>query len=322
MKYKSCVWLERGITFSKDAVKVCCVSLPRRMGNPDILTDYKGELIDWERFFTLKNRIKELHKQGGTFYKCEGCVFLQEKEWPEFGDHIDTINIDHWSKCNSRCIYCYTMEDKEFYNGEKIYDIFPVIKDMLDKRIFTRLDHVNFGGGEVTLLKEFDELLNLFLPYCDNSAPILIHSSGVQYSKSIEKGLNAGSLKIIISPDCATEKTHKRIKQVETYNHVWKNLEKYASAQVRNDLVKAKYIILPGINDNKKEIEKFINKNKQIGVKTVIIEIEGIWFSYNFMHVPKFMYELIDFAREKAQENGLNFELYDRARSIMQNRNK
>lgn len=322
MKYKSCTWIERGIDFSKNSIKICCLCRPNFLGRTVIIEDYNGGPVDWEKVFAFKNKIKDLHKKGEIYYKCEGCVFLEEKEWPEYPNYIDTINIDHWSKCNSKCVYCYTTEDKKLYNSEKIYEILPIIKDMISKNILTKIDHANFGGGEVTILKEFEKLLDVFLSYCQGYTPIRIHSSGANYSKTIEKGLKSGFVDLVVSPDSATEKMHKKIKQVSTYKNVWKHLEQYAKAQIRGDLVKTKYIVLPEINDDETEIENFLIKSKKIGIETVIFEIEGRWLNINKRNLPDRICNLFHFAKNRAEELGLNFSLYDRATLMMDIKNK
>jgi hypothetical protein len=42
--------------------------------------------------------------------------------------------------------------------------------------------------------------------------------------------------------------------------------------------VSAKYIIIPGINDNKEEIENWIKANKNDGLSYTILDIEEKWF--------------------------------------------
>ena len=324
MIYKSCTWIERGIDFSKDSIKICCLCRPNYLGRTVIFDGYKGGAINWDKFFDFKNQIKDLHKKGEIYYKCKDCVFLEEKDWPERDNYIDTINIDHWSKCDSKCVYCYTMEDKKLYNSEKIYSIVPIIKDMIDKKYLTMVDHVNFAGGEVTVLKEFEKLLNLLLPLCrDGCPPIMIHSSATNFSKAIENGLKNGYIELVVSPDSATEELHKKIKQVPTYKRVWKHLEKYAKAEKQKGLIRTKYIVLENLNDSKEEIEAFLIKNKQIGIASVIFEIEGRWLNINKENESKLahMYEIFDFAESKAAELGLKYGLYDRAKLLMEIRN-
>lgn len=318
MKYKSCVWLNQGINFDINSYKICCLYSGIGGGNTIIKSDYKGEPIDWEDFFAQKRAIKEMHKKGMTYPKCEGCVFTEVKEWDEDEDFINFINLDYWTKCNCQCSYCHTMLDKESYNSMVTYNFLPILKDMIEKKILRPGGHVSFGGGEVTLLEEFEETLNLLLDF--NIGFIRIHSACMDYSPAIENGLRKGTVDLIVSVDSGSKELHKKIKQVDTYDQVWENLKNYAKHQDNPSLVKSKYIVIPGTNDNKEEIVKWLNKSKEVGINSVIQEIESNWFYSTRPNIPEYIYELFDFAKEKAQELGLEYSLYERAAHLMNER--
>ena len=64
---------------------------------------------------------------------------------------------------------------------------------MLEKKILVPGGEVSFGGGEPTILPEFDKLIDLFLK--NGFWNIRVPSSGIKYSKIIEKfavDLNSG----------------------------------------------------------------------------------------------------------------------------------
>ena len=128
MRYKSCYWIESGINFDIDTYKICCLYSAKGGGNTIVKNNYKGEPIDWDNFFNFKKRIKDLHKSGKIYPKCEGCILLEERDWPDDHTKISMINLDYWTKCNSRCSYCHTMNDKEAYNKFKNYNFLPILK--------------------------------------------------------------------------------------------------------------------------------------------------------------------------------------------------
>lgn len=318
MKYRSCVWLNQGINFDIDSYKICCLYSGVGGGNTIVKSGYKGEPVDWNDFFNQKRKIKEMHKQGLTYHKCEGCVFLEEQEWDESNDYINFINLDYWTKCNCNCSYCHTTHDKEAYNSRITYNFLPILKDMIDKKILRPGGHVSFGGGEVTLLEEFEETLNLLLDF--NIGFIRIHSACMDYSPAIENGLRKGCVDLIVSVDSGSKELHRKIKQVDTYDNVWGNLKNYASHQSHPYLVKTKYIVIPGVNDNKEEIVKWLEKSKDFGIRSVIQEIESQWFYSTRPNIPERIYELFDFAKAKALELGLEYSRYERAEHLMNER--
>lgn len=315
MRYKSCYWIESGINFDIDTYKICCLYSAKGGGNTIVKNNYKGEPIDWDNFFNFKKRIKDLHKSGKIYPKCEGCILLEERDWPDDHTKISMINLDYWTKCNSRCSYCHTMNDKEAYNKFKNYNFLPILKDMIKRDILRPHGHVSFGGGEVTLLKEFDKLLNIFMDY---GFPLTrIHSSCIKYSRAIEKGLKNGRVDLIVSIDAGSKEMHEKVKQVKSYDKVWKNLKRYASNQ-RNPLaVKVKYIVIPGLNDDKKEIELWLKKAKENGINCVLQEIESKWFYARRDNVPDEIIDFFNYTKEKAENLGLEYELYERAEHMM-----
>ena len=315
MRYKSCYWIESGINFDIDTYKICCLYSAKGGGNTIVKNNYKGEPIDWDNFFNFKKRIKDLHKSGKIYPKCEGCILLEERDWPDDHTKISMINLDYWTKCNSRCSYCHTMNDKEAYNKFKNYNFLPILKDMIKRDILRPHGHVSFGGGEVTLLKEFDKLLNIFMDY---GFPLTrIHSSCIKYSRAIEKGLKNARVDLIVSIDAGSKEMHEKVKQVKSYDKVWKNLKRYASNQ-RNPLaVKVKYIVIPGLNDDKKEIELWLKKAKENGINCVLQEIESKWFYARRDNVPDEIIDFFNYTKEKAENLGLKYELYERAEHMM-----
>lgn len=315
MRYKSCYWIESGINFDIDTYKICCLYSAKGGGNTIVKNNYKGEPIDWDNFFNFKKRIKDLHKSGKIYPKCEGCILLEERDWPDDHTKISMINLDYWTKCNSRCSYCHTMNNKEAYNKFKNYNFLPILKDMIKRDILRPNGHVSFGGGEVTLLKEFDKLLNIFMDY---GFPLTrIHSSCIKYSRAIEKGLKNARVDLIVSIDAGSKEMHEKVKQVKSYDKVWKNLKRYASNQ-RNPLaVKVKYIVIPGLNDDKKEIELWLKKAKENGINCVLQEIESKWFYARRDNVPDEIIDFFNYTKEKAENLGLKYELYERAEHMM-----
>ena len=320
MRYKSCYWIESGINFDRDAYKVCCLYSAKGGGNTIVKDNYKGEPVDWDEFFSFKKQMKDIHKSGKVYPKCEGCIFLEERDWPDDHTKISMINLDYWTKCNSRCSYCHTMADKDAYNRFKNYNFLPILKDMIKRDILRPNGHVSFGGGEVTLLKEFDKLLHIFM---EAGFPLTrIHSSCIKYSRAIEKGLKNGCVDLIVSVDAGSKQMHEKVKQVKSYDKVWKNLKRYASHQKDPFAVKVKYILIPGVNDSKEEIELWLKKAKDDGINCVLHEIESKWFYARRENVPDNIIEFFNFAKEKAESLGLKYELYERAEHMMKFKNE
>ena len=104
------------------------------------------------------------HKKGIYLDACKDCIYLHEKDWDE-ENYINHFTFNHWTKCNCNCIYCYTNDDKKKFNAYKEYPIFPIIKAMFKSGVIKKTEEscLCFGGGEPTILKDFDKLINLLL---------------------------------------------------------------------------------------------------------------------------------------------------------------
>jgi len=321
MRYKSCQWVNRGIEFRTDSLRLCCYAYLQGRETEYQTTlkeNYSGELIDWNEIFKIKENLKDMHKRGEYLDACRGCIYLYEREWDE-ENYINHFTLNHWTKCNCNCIYCYTAKDKKHFNELKEYPLYPIIKDMFKQGAIKHTDEscIIFGGGEPVILKDFDKLMELFLEKgCKN---IRINSSGIKYSKGIEKGLKSGAVSLVISPDAGTKETYERIKGVKCWKQVWDNIKKYAKANPKN--TKVKFILFPGINDNYEEINKWFEEVLKSGAKAVSLSVEQEWYNTYYPDFPEKIYEQISYMERRSKELGLELEIYCEALAVL-DRNK
>ncbi len=319
-KYTSCKWLESGVCFDNGVygsnVKLCCYMSAPGGGNSMIFRDYHGEKIDWDKFFKIKNEYRGIQKSGSTVAGCRGCVFLENKPWLQ-ADYIDNLLFDHFTKCNCNCSYCYTQEDKKRYNSLKTYNVFPIVKDMFEKGIIRRGGAIGFGGGEPTILPEFDKLIKLFLK--NGFDDMRVPSSGIKYSPAIAEGIETGQLSVVVSIDSATRDTYKKIKQIDAFKTVCDNLKRYSKSQKRAFNVISKYIIIPGINDTKEEIDKWLQFNRENKILVLIIDIENSWLNkYRNDKPDERIIDLIRYVQQKAYEmKFVRLEICDRAKYLL-----
>lgn len=323
-RYTSCEWIEYGMDFDLGVygsnLKICCYLSAPGGGNTKLIENYKGEKIDWREFFKLKNKYKKIQESGKTIPACKGCVFLEERDWFQ-KDEITHIVFDHWTHCNCKCIYCYTEEDKALYNSLKTYNVLPIIKDMLDKNILKPGGAIGFGGGEPTMLDEFDELITLLLE--KKFINIRVPSSAIKYSPIIEKGIASKQLTVVVSVDSGSRETYNKIKQLDLYDKVCENIKKYSNAQVEPGYVISKYIIIPGINDNTEEIDRWLKFNQENNISYVVIDIENSWLNKIRTSPDERICDLIKYVKNKAAE--LNFkhcDICDRAMHLLKEAQK
>lgn len=301
-EYISCDWIENGMdfdvgVFGSNIMECCYVSCPGG-GNIMLKRDFDGSPIDWEEFWNLKNHYRNIQKSGKTIKECTDCVFLRKDNWEE-GNHIKSIIFDHFTRCNCDCVYCYTHEDKHKYNTLKSYNVLPIIKDMVERRIFIPGGQIGFGGGEPTMLEEFEDLIKYLL---DNGFDnISIPTSAIKYSPIIEKGVSMGAVNVQNSIDSGRRETFAMIKGIDAYDTVIENMRRYASKKADDFNVISKYIICPGYNDMKKEADKWLETCAEIGIRTIMLSVENIWLRNHRHEGNKRIVDLVRYILERGK---------------------
>ncbi len=320
MKYLSCRYIEHGMDFEHTRLETCCFTCHSGGGRITIQNRYDGEEIDWQKIFEFKRKYREEHKKGNLTPNCQGCVFLEEKDWDE-EDYINFLQFNYWVQCNSKCVYCYEVQNKKIFDKIKPYNTVPIIKDMIEKNILRPGGEVSFGGGEPTIAPEFEDLINLLTE--NNFRNMRIHSSGIKFSPAIENAIKKGVLNVVISIDAGCDKTYKKIKNVNAYKKVLENMKKYAKANTYGyGLMTSKYIIIPNINDNRKEIDAWIDSVQAIGGKWLAVDIEDVWYKENRATISQYYLDLINYIIDRATSLGMRVELYDRARGLKEGKNQ
>lgn len=331
-KFYSCSWIQHGLVFFRYKLSACCYCGQSENEHTLIKDDYTGEPINWEHIFKQKATFNRLHKKGLIHQNCTDCPFLEakdSKEWETEEHYISNLYISHWTDCNCKCIYCYAANHpQDFKFKTQPYSVLPILKEMLRKNILRRGGSIHFGGGEPTLLPEFEDIIRLLLDY--KFYDLRVHTSGLKYSPILERGIREGRLKTVVSIDSGTKETYKKIKQVDGYNTARDNAKKYAQAQVDrkhiitptmykagNLYVGTKYIIMPGINDNLDEIEKWIQADIESGIHTTIIDIEENWANHNKDNIPQYIFDLIFEIKKLSDKYGTYLELYERLDNIL-----
>lgn len=319
--YYSCPWIEHGLVFFKYKLSMCCNCGHEGSSEAIIRNNFIGQHIDWDRIFKIKEIYRKFHKKGKIHKGCLACPYLEEKKW-DSAKYIDNLYISHWNECNSKCIYCFSAANPNEFNERKSYNVLPIIKEMYEKGILRTGGIISFGGGEPTVLEEFEELISFLL---DNYFwGIRVHTSGIKYSPALARAINEIRAYVVVSADSGSRKTYKKIKQVDKYDEVRETIRKYAlqTTFLGRGLVGAKYIIIPEINDNIEELDKWMQANYDAGLYTAVLDMEENWYLKNRGNIPNHIFKLIEYAKKRAKKLNFNFELYERIQNVLDDRKK
>ncbi len=308
-EFESCSYIEHGMVLDHcNRIRSCNNFNPRYGGRPVIYENYCGEKINWKEFFEIKRKLRKMYRAQECPDLCKDCVNTSFREWDD-EDYIDYLLLTPWVPCNSNCIYCQAPRDKYVSEHTKIYKVLPLVKDMIKNNILKKEGTIDFAGGEPTIYSEFESLLKEFIKH--DFKKIIVHTNAIKKSGAIIKGLRKGVLRILVSVDAGSKEIHERVKQVKSFDSVWKNLKEYAKNQPKgSDYVKTKYIIVPGINDNEQEIELWLKKSKEININNVVLNLDFNWIMKNVDNDLTKVYNLMKFTMDKAFNFGMKCELY------------
>ena len=310
MRYKSCRLLEHGIYIYHDpgtkrlVVGHCCNSDHLEFTDRLYMYfDLKNEKLDWDYIFEKKRELRENAKKGIYPSQCEGCFELTERDWDN-EDYISHLTAGHIIKCNSRCVYCPTGRIKEWHNTEQEYDIKPIIEELTNKNLLRYNGSLRFVGGEPTLIKEFDWLVDLFSNH--NVPEIYVPTSGIRLSKSLCNALEkVESAAIVTRVDAGSKETFEKIKGTKFYNLVLKNLKTYLKHSKKKDYVISKFILLPNYNDTTEEIDKWLASCKKMGLIEVQFDAEHSVSSSTECENKKYInrtLKMLEYAEKSAQK--------------------
>lgn len=306
---KYCKFLINGLSFHQENVRHCTTL---QLG--ELISTYNEtpqELA--QKILELRTKIRTDLDNNIIPSGCQNCIYKNNESISS--DKITKIDLFYWYHCNCGCFYCTYREETKGNWSDKEKEGSPVIFDTI-KELY-RLDEIDkeelnvvFGGGELGVLKEFPKLVDLFLK--NNVRKIWCESSGIKYSKAVEKLLKSGKCFITVAVCCGSKEIYKKIKNRDKYTQVMNNLKKYVKSAAKfnenNKLcVVSKFIILQGFNNTKEELENWLQESKKYGLCQVEISMEFCWGikTKAGQKVEDYNYELFDYAEKRCKELGL-----------------
>ncbi len=321
MQYKCCKFIQNGLNFTRTGVRFCNKLSAYDEGN---IVSYEKDF--YKKFIERKKQIIENCKRGVVPEHCKNCIYLEDKEWNSECDKINNLEIFHWNQCNCACVYCGNRSETHLKITEKkckseFVDLYKILKCFIKEERFSEHVNVSFVGGEPAILKEFPDILKLFLK---NNYKMHILTNGILYEKIFAKSLKMNKENYMtISIDSGCSETFKKIKGVDKFDIVVNNIKRYVkdSGENSKNLI-LKYILIEGLNDNKEEIIKWLELCKNIGVGTLHPTIE---FCHSVNNPNKIgpsehICELYNFMKEKIVEYGFILNVYDFVEIMVKNR--
>ncbi len=319
MKEYFCDELNNVLTCFHDKIMSCCSG---QIG-PVYFDKYRGEKIDWDKFRQVKlDGFAMLNEEQINNSPCKNCFNLREKKE---GDVIlpkfKMLYVSHWLHCNCGCVYCARMVDSHgkishWKRNSEFYKLSPLLKELYKQDLLDRENLIAFiQGGDIGVLREFDEIVKIFLK--NGLKEFWIVSNNIVYQPLVKKLLDANKALFVTTLDCGSREMYKKIKRVDKFNDYIKNLKKYLHNCNYKDRLHVKYIVVENLNDNVKEITDFINLMSDIGVDNVEFMIDNKYLLFTDLDkhpMPAHYKDLyLEFVR-LCEEKHINIHYWERTR--------
>lgn len=299
----------------------CCINV-----GPAFISDLK-ESTSILSFIKNKKKYIKMFKDGKIPNGCANCTYLEKYSTKEIKEKnletnttINNITLNHYISCDCACIYCSqgnkTLDTiKENYD-KKIYDVKNFIKELYEKELIdTKSLNVIFQGGNISCLKDHEEILNLFIENGVNK--IIIYTNNIVYIPLIEKLLAEGKGEIFTSLDCASKDLFLKIKQVNKFDQYIDNLKRYIAAAGSKSII-VKYIIINNVNDNMEEISKFVDLMLEIGVSRISFDIDyRDIITHTETKLPEHYKDLVKDIHTLCQSKNIEYAFHDYAEMIV-----
>ena len=273
IKYPDAVETRRGckligtrIQFFSEKIGTCC----KRHA---VTISYSGNFE--ENFDNYRNFCTDLISKLrlGEKTVCDDCVQLREDIWP-VEPRLELIGLGPEAfeddECNFNCVFCENK--KRFNKSPNKFTLIEMIRSLEQMSKGERLNIV-LASGEIAISPYRDEVFDIIR---NNSWKVDVFTNASVFIGKLADLLYAGYARIQVSMDAGTPATFAKIKGVDCWEKVVSVLQKYAAYTKSAGQIELKYIFLRDINDNKADIDGFIELAERLNADVVISSEEGM----------------------------------------------
>jgi len=268
---KSCPKLESGFRFAIDGIRACELGpfhSPLYWSAEEVVNlEFTGEMIAQKRRWLF-----DLLNDERTDIPCKHCQMVVMKKRDEVNfNRLGHIDLAADTRCNLRCSFCGYTHTNSF--SEPKYDPLKILR-LFEPNDVQWDSAVDFGGGEPTLLSNFDEYIDYFK---SRRIRVFLYTNGTIYRQSVSDGLSSGSIRwACISLDSGTPRTYQRIKKSDSFHTVIENIARYSrAAQKGAGQVAVKYIFSE-YNSNEDDIAGFT-------YAMLAVRPQEVWLTFDFV---------------------------------------
>ena len=261
----TCDFAETSIFFGYDYVAPCCIT-PALGVNPPQYFDNVRDLSYIQKVESFLRCRSELISPSLKKDACKNCKYRVSRASND-RRRYETVVLSHIEFCELSCVYCYQSDPGYPKNTKRHpYSFAAILNEMLKRDLLCDNACFFWGGGEPMSSPEFwrtaVEIDALNYRQIINTHAVRHHP---QIYETINKRTNAT---LVCSVDAGISETYRKIKGVDAYHIVWKNLKKYSDGGIR---VLPKFIFH---HQNYSEANRFIDAARDFGFQSICFDFD------------------------------------------------
>jgi len=258
-KYVSCHDLEYGILLFSNGIKHCCDLNDNGISQ---------NIIPYENNNDIEKTIRKVIEQkkqviqnniNGKKTFCTHCKHLKEGYWSK-QKKIKQINLSLDCICNLKCQYCDKWE-LQYIQRNKL-DIPNLMRRLETCPSVDLIYPVLYSSGEISIQPNMNEILDSL-----NDYDVCFFSNATKYNFRLLEKIKKKANCLLVSIDCGTSETYKKLKGVNLFNMVCRNIEKYS---LNGGNVILKYIITEE-NTNQDDLDGFMELCVKNKIESILI---------------------------------------------------
>jgi wyosine [tRNA(Phe)-imidazoG37] synthetase (radical SAM superfamily) len=273
----------------------CCPS-PGHENTPIILspTDNPDDIAALFR----SARESLIRSLGDPGHVCQDCRQLAFDAFVERAP-LKVLQVGMPFPCNAKCFYCNNSYPKRLkYSEERkgyidVFDFIALFAAFEKHALVDPHTVYRWASGEISIYKHSDRFFEFARRHT-----VAILSNAILFNQALADWFSGSRLRgeINVSLDCGTRNSFKRIKGVDAFDQVRRNVIQYGTIRAPQNILELKYVLCEGYNDNQDDIDGFFEIARRANATRVILD-------RNFTEVQKALSENMMAICEKFSDN-------------------
>ena len=264
-KYRSCHYLKTWMGVGDYSICSCCRSMAPHILWSDTDKTISGAL---DSYIEVRDEALAAIRSGSPSI-CGDCHCIEERYW-SIEDTVEHFRFHTQLPCQLSCSYCTVVNAKKPQSQQtrefiKWFSLADFVKYLEERELLTKNTRVTVAAVEITIFPKKDEYFDALSKYS-----ICIDTNAVIYDEKIVSITANGKGDICVSVDAGTRETFQKIKGLDAYDKVWKNIKRYTTNGV---FVVAKYIFVSENSDDE-NVEGFIYEAGKAGVIGIAVSAD------------------------------------------------